>query len=240
MNENEISQSGILRLFISLTAIVLPIIFLLKGIYGSFIFTFSIPLLWQIGFLGKPIGSLGLRVNSVKSSIIPGVATGCLLGFLGGNLLKFLGITGHVFSNLHKLQFSVGSFNIVFPLQKELGYRLLTVSDTLVGTYVYLIFCVFVIGLGEELFWRGFIQKKLSNYLSMDVAIWFTAFLFALIHFYIFIILPFKLGISFLALIVVSGAAWGYLFKYFSNLWPAVISHGITAFIIWKYYFFSP
>lgn len=239
MTKNEISQSGFLRFCISLTAIVLPVILLTKGIYGSFIFTFSIPLLWQVGFLGKPFDSLGLKVKFIKSSIITGIATGCLFGFIGGNLLKFLGIAGYVYSNLHKLQLSFASFHIIFPLQKELGYRLLTISSTPVGICVYLIFCVFVIGLGEELLWRGFMQKKLSNYLSVDVAIWFTAVLFALIHFYIFIILPFKLGIAFLFLIAVSGAVWGYLFKYFANLWPAVISHGITAFIIWKYYFFS-
>lgn len=238
MKKNEISQSVILRLFISLAAIVLPAIFLIKGIYGSFIFTFSIPLLWQVGFLGKPIGSLGLSKNSLKLSILLGVVTACILGLLGGNLLKFLGITGYIFSDLHQLQFSVGSFNIVFSLEKELGYRLLTMSNTPIGIGVYLIFCIFIIGLGEELFWRGFIQKKMSANLSVNTAIWFTAVLFALSHFYIFAILPLKAGICFLVLLVISSAAWGYLFKYFNNLLPAVISHGITSFIIWKYYFF--
>jgi len=238
MKNTKISKVVVFRFCISLSAIILPTLLLIKGIYGSFIFTFSIPLLWQVGFLGKSFESLGFKLNRIKSSIITGIATGCLLGFIGGNLLQLLGIKGYVYSNLHTLQFSVRSFNIAFPLQKELGYRLLTISNTPVGICVYLIFSVFVVGLGEELFWRGFLQKKMSNYLSMNMAIWFTAILFALIHFYIFTILPIKLGICFLVLIAVSGAAWGYLFKYFNNTFPAAISHGITAFIVWKYYFF--
>ena len=239
MAEHDISPSTIFRLSISLLAILLPAILLIKGIYGSFIFTFSIPLIWQVGFSGKQFSSLGLRRNSIKSSIIIGLVSGCILGFVGGNLLKFLGITGYVYNNMNKLQFSIGAFNIVFPLQKELGYQLLAMSNSLVGMTVYLIFCFFLIGFGEELFWRGFIQKKISGYLSANTSIWLTAILFALIHFYIFTILPIKIGICFLFLIAISGVAWGYLFKYSSNVWSPAISHGITAFIIWKYYFFS-
>jgi len=239
MVEHRISPSIILRLCISFLAILLPVILLVKGIYGSFVFTFSIPLIWQVGFLGKPFSSLGLRTDSIKSSIIIGLVSGCILGLIGGNSLKFIGVTGYVYSNMDKLQLSIGDFNIAFPLQKELGYRLLSTSNSLVGVGLYLIFCFFLIGLGEEIFWRGFIQKKISKRLSVNLSIWITATLFALTHFYIFTILPIKLGIFFLFLIAISGVVWGYLFKYFNNIWSSVISHGITAFIIWKYYFFS-
>lgn len=239
MVKPKINASIVWRLFISLTAAALPVIFLLKGIYGSFIFTFSIPLLWQVGFLGKPINSLGLRAKSLNSSIIIGIATGCLLGFIGGNILKFSGIAGYNYSALHKLQFTLGSLHIDFPLGKELGYRLLTASNNFSGLCLYFIFSIFVIGLGEELLWRGFIQKKISFYFTQGMSIWITAILFALIHFYLFALLPVKTGICFLVLIAISGAVWGYLFAHFHNLWIAAISHGISAFIIWKYYFFS-
>lgn len=239
MEDAKITSNIFFRFFISLLVIILPVVFLIKGIYGSFIFTFSIPVLWQIGCQGKPFNTLGTGLNFIKSSIIIGVATGFILGFLGGNLLKFLGITGYAYGNLHKLQFSLGPFNTVFLLEKELGYRLLNMSNTSVGVCVYLLFCIFVIGLGEEIFWRGFLLKKISNYSSMDAAIWFSAALFASAHFYIFAILPVNMGIYFLVLIAISGACWGYLFKHFNNVWSAAISHGIVAFIIWKYYFFS-
>lgn len=236
----KISPAVILRLGISFAAIIIPILLLNKGIYGSFIFTFSIPMLWQIGFLGKSIDTLGFRINSFKFSIITGIVSGCLLGFFGGSILTYLGIRGHVYNNVHKLQLTMGIFNISFPLQKEIGYRLLSISNSTIGVCAYLIFCIFVIGLGEEIFWRGFIQKKLSSYFSSNKSVWITAILFSLIHFYIFTILPVKTGISFLTLITIVGGIWGYLFKYFDNVWPSAISHGIVAFIIWKYYFFNP
>lgn len=235
----KVTPNILLRLCISFTAIILPIIFLIKGIYGSFIFTFSIPIIWQIGFLGKTISSLGLRVNSIKFSILTGVVSGCLIGFFGGSLLKYLGITGYFYNAAHRLQFSIGAFNSAFPLQKELGYRLLNMSNSTVGICIYFLFCILVIGLGEEIFWRGFVQKKLSGYLSPHKSVWVTAVLFALIHFYIFTILPVKTGISFLVLIALVGGIWGYLFKYFDNVWSSAVSHGVVACIIWKYYFFN-
>ena len=227
------------RICISLIACILPIIFLRKGIYGSFLFTFSIPLLWQIGFRGNSIASLGLKGNRIPASILAGLISGCIVGFLGGNILRLIGITGYSFKELHKLQWIFAGFKVTFPLAHELGYQLLNRSHTWIGLGVYLVFCILIIGLGEELFWRGFIQKKIARYLSTEVSIWLTAIAFALIHFYVFQIIPYKIGILFLVLVALAGALWGYLFEHFHNLWPAAISHGLVAFIIWKYYFFA-
>jgi membrane protease YdiL (CAAX protease family) len=196
-------------------------------------------LLWQVGFLGEPISSLGLKKKFIKSSIITGFISGCVLGLVGGNILKFFGITGYDYSKLQKSQYLFGLFNIP-QLQKELGYQILTMSNNLLGVYLYLMFCIFIIGLGEELFWRGFVQKKISKRFSKIFSIWLTATLFSLVHLYIFIVLPIKAGIFFLALIAIVGAFWGYLFEYFNNIWAPAISHGLIAFIIWKYYFFTP
>jgi len=238
MAKQKANPNIILRLCISFLAIILPLIMLIKGIYGSFIFAFSIPLIWQVGFLGKPLSSLGLKTNSIRSSIIIGLISGCIIGFIGGYFLNLFGVGGYVFNSMDKLQLSIGTCNITFPLQKELGYRLLTTSNSLPGIALYLLFNLFLIGLGEEIFWRGFIQKKISGYLSANLSIWITATLFASIHFYIFTIVPIKPGIIFLFLVAISGVIWGYLFKHFNNVWASAISHGVTAFIIWKYYFF--
>lgn len=238
MTELRSSQSLRLRICISFLAILAPFLLLSKGIFGSFLFTFSVPLIWQVGFRGKSIGSLGLRRDPLWSSVIAGLTSGVILGLLGGNLLKLLGITGYIFTSAHALRLSIGAFPVAFSLQNELGYRLLNMSDTPAGIVIYLLFSIFVIGLGEELFWRGFVLKKILNRMPRHTAIWITAVLFAAIHCYIFTILPFAAGVIFLGLIAIAGACWGYLFIVFNNLWPAAISHGIAAFIIWKYYFF--
>jgi len=229
-----------LRLCVLLTATLLPVILLSKGIYGSFLFTFSIPLLWQVGLLGEPVSSLGLKRKFFGSSLITGFITGVVLALVGGKILNFFGMAGYTLSNPQELKYSFGTFKISSLLQKEVGYRLLTMSNNLEGAFLYLFFSILIVGLGEELFWRGFIQQKISKYFLKSLSIWLTAILFSLSHFYIFIVLPIKGGIFFLAILAIIGAFWGYMFEYFNNIWGPAISHGIVAFIIWKYYFFTP
>lgn len=227
------------RILISIAACALPAILLFKGIYGSFIFTFSIPLIWQIGVRGERFGSLGLKLNSVKPSIIAGIVSGFILGITGGFGLKILGLTGRFFTSADKLQFSVGTLTVTFSLQHEAGYRLLSMSNVAASTWLFFVFCFIAIGLGEEIFWRGFIQKKISGYLPVNISILITAILFSLIHFYILTVVPIKEGVSFLALIAFAGCVWGYLFKRSGTIWSAAASHGLAAFIIWKYFFFA-
>ncbi|MBN3038687.1 MAG: CPBP family intramembrane metalloprotease [Candidatus Omnitrophica bacterium] len=228
-----------LRWFILLLLFCTPLILLSLGIYGSFLFTFSIPIFWQLFICKKPISSLGLTRIRVKPAVIAGLISAVALALLGGSLIRLIGLSGYTYTETHSLQFSFAGFNIVFPLERELGYRLLMRSDTWPGLLAYLIFSVFAIGLGEELFWRGFIQRKIAQRFSTTVSIWLTALFFASIHFYIFAVLPAKTGLIFLSMIALVGIAWGYLFERFNNIWAPAISHGVVAFVIWKYYFFT-
>ncbi len=233
-------KSNILRRLSILTiGIILPFIFLYKGIYGSFLFTFSIPLIWQILRQSKETYPLGSCYSSSWKLIIIGGLTGCLMGIGGGLTLKWLGINGQSFSDLHPLQIAIGPWSVQLSLQNELGYRLLKASHTLTGLWLYFIFSVFIIGLGEELFWRKFIQQKFNRLFSTRITIFITNLLFALTHCYLFTILSFKDGITLLLLIAVAGGVWSYLLIYFKNIWPSVISHGVSAFILWKYFFFN-
>ncbi|MFC1805116.1 CPBP family intramembrane glutamic endopeptidase [Candidatus Omnitrophota bacterium] len=232
-------KSNYLRLMILFFAVLAPIILLRNGIFGSFVFTFSIPLLWQVSLKGKPLSSLGLSRRFLGRSIFSGLVTGAVIALVCAAALNLFGIRGYVFSSIHKLEYSLGAMKISFSLERELGYRLLTASNSARGFLLYLLFSILAIGLGEELFWRGFIQKKLSGRFKENLSIWLSAILYGLSHFYIFLILPARSAIIFLAGIVVIGAFWGYLFKFCRNIWAPAISHGLVAFIIWKYYFFT-
>ncbi|MBU1134694.1 MAG: CPBP family intramembrane metalloprotease [Candidatus Omnitrophica bacterium] len=212
---------------------------LVKGIYGSFIFTFSIPFIWQIVYLGKPVSSLGLRKKSLGLAIVSGVVSGVILGLLGGKALQVSGLVSHSLVNSQNIEFGIGAFKIEFSLAKELGYQLLTMSNSFKGLILYFLFSIVVIGLGEEIFWRGFIQRKIANRVTKTAAIATTAILFALIHSYIFIVLPINRGIIFLVFIGSAGAIWGYLYERIDNIWSVAISHGISSAIFWKYYFFT-
>ena len=228
------------RYTLIVSCIGVPFILLFNGIYGSFLFAFPIPLLWQLGYLRQPLSSLGLQKKLLIRSIIAGVISGCILGLLGGNILRLLALTSNSFIQTDSLRLAIGKFEIDFPLMKELGYRLLTRSNDSKGLFLYLTFSVFIIGLGEEMFWRGFIQKKISSRVTQPFAILITSILFAVTHFYIFAIFPINTGIILLTLIGVVGAIWGYLFAKIGNIWSVALSHGIVAFIIWKYFFFVP
>jgi len=227
------------RIFIAVIAIVVPVILLANGIYGSFIFTFSIPFLWQITYLNKSPFSLGFRKKSLSISIISGIISGIVLGVAGGLTFKLFGLTGRSLMNSQSLNFSLGSMQIEFSLAKELGYRLLTNSNSIGGLAVYFLFSLLLIGLGEEMFWRGFIQRKVANKVKTPLAISITAVLFGLLHSYIFVVVAVSQGIVLIILIGVAGAIWGYLYEKTNNIWSAAVSHGIAALIIWKYFFFA-
>jgi membrane protease YdiL (CAAX protease family) len=235
----EIKHNIFLRLCISFLAVILPIISLAYGVYGSFLFTFSIPLVWQVGLRGMSFRSLGLRRAAIWKVVVVGGLTGCFLGVAGGVSLRLLGITGRSFSDLHALRLAFGPWNASFPLNNELGYRLLSVSNSGTGLCVYLVFSIFVIGLGEELFWRGFIQQKINRYLSTGRSVIVTSILFALIHFYVFTILDLRAGSVVLLLIAIAGGVWGFLLSKSGSIWQSAVSHGIGAFILWKYFFFA-
>ena len=227
------------RIFIAVIAVTVPVILLANGIFGSFLFTFSIPFLWQITYLNKSLFSLGFRKKSLGVSIIAGIISGVVIGVAGGLAFKFFGLTGRCLVNSQSLGFSLGSIEVEFSLAKELGYRLLTNSSSLGGLAVYFLFSLLLIGLGEEMFWRGFIQRKVANKVKTPVAISITAVLFGLAHSYIFVVVALSQGIALIILIGVTGAIWGYLYEKTNNIWSVAISHGIAALIIWKYFFFA-
>ncbi len=89
--------------------------------------------------------------------------------------------------------------------------------------FLAMIFNLFMIAvipaIGEELIFRGVLQKILSDlFKSGHLAVWSTALLFSAIHFQFFGFIPrFILGLVF-----------GYLFLWGGTLWLPVISHFIN------------
>ena len=89
-----------------------------------------------------------------------------------------------------------------------------------IGDLLFNLFLIAIIpAIGEEMFFRGVIQKKLKNILrNPHIAILITSFIFSAIHMQFFGFLPrFFLGIIL-----------GYLFYYSGNLWMSVIAHFIN------------
>ena len=89
-----------------------------------------------------------------------------------------------------------------------------------IGDLLFNLFLIAIIpAIGEEMFFRGVIQKKLKNILNNPhIAILITSFVFSAIHMQFFGFLP----RFFLGMIL------GYLFYYSGNLWMSVIAHFIN------------
>ena len=85
----------------------------------------------------------------------------------------------------------------------------------------------------EEMMFRGWLQRVLSNRLNYHVAIWVSAFIFSAIHFQFYGFVP----------RMIIGAALGYLYCYTGSLWASIIAHFtnnaaavITAFLAYNGY----
>jgi membrane protease YdiL (CAAX protease family) len=84
---------------------------------------------------------------------------------------------------------------------------------------------VLVAAPGEELFWRGFIQKRLSKYLNPAVSILSASILYASVHIY---------SGSFLLVLAafISGFVWGYLYFFKKSMPLVIVSHIIFDLLI--------
>jgi uncharacterized protein len=84
---------------------------------------------------------------------------------------------------------------------------------------------VLVAAPGEELFWRGFIQKRLSKYLNPVVSILSASILYASVHIY---------SGSFLLVLAafISGFVWGYLYVLKKSMPLVIVSHIIFDLLI--------
>jgi len=91
--------------------------------------------------------------------------------------------------------------------------------DGLLGLMVNLFIMAFMAALGEELLFRGVLQKlftKMSG--NIHVAIWITAFLFSAMHLQFYTFLPrFLMGATFGYLLVWSGSIWIPMLAHFTN-----------------------
>lgn len=79
---------------------------------------------------------------------------------------------------------------------------------------------LFLIGPAEEVFWRGFIQKKLSFKLGKLKGLLVASFLYAIVHLWSF-------NLTLLLAALVCGLFWGIIFLKTQRLWPVIISHAL-------------
>jgi uncharacterized protein len=114
--------------------------------------------------------------------------------------------------------FWLGSFLIELlnlPFDNQISRLYSRFSPDLLWHYLVL---VLILAPGEEIFWRGFIQKRLSNYFSMKMSIGLSVLLYASVHLYS--------GEFILVLAaVIAGLAWSILYAWKRSMPLVIVSH---------------
>lgn len=223
------------RPVIAAACLLFPLACLVGGLYGSFLFCFSVPVLWNVGIRGLPWSSLGIRRAPLWQTLGWGLGSGLVFGLAGGSILRVFRMTGYSVAAPRAIDLEF----CTIQLQQEAGAQCLMMSSTPAGMGIYVLFMLGVIGLGEELFWRGFVQQKLKRLAGCRGGVLACSLLFALAHIYLYVVLPVREGSIFLGVIFLAGLSWGWLYEHTRALWPPAISHGLAALIIWKYHFFA-
>ena len=76
------------------------------------------------------------------------------------------------------------------------------------------------IGPAEEIFWRGFVQRRLGLSIGGWKAFWLTTAIYALVHIWSF-------NLMLMVAATLCGLFWGWMYRRYGNVWPGLISHAL-------------
>lgn len=104
--------------------------------------------------------------------------------------------------------FAEGQVNGIYALKTQSG-------PVVVGLLLF-----FIIGPAEEIFWRGFMQKRLAAQYGALCGYLAAAAIYTLVH-----IWAFNFMLAGAALLC--SLAWGFIYLKFRSVWPGIISHAV-------------
>ncbi len=84
---------------------------------------------------------------------------------------------------------------------------------------------LFWIGPAEEIFWRGFVQRRLSGWLGEWRGLAIATLIYALIHVWSF-------NFMLIMAALICGLFWAWMFKTYRSVWPGIISHAVWDVVI--------
>lgn len=135
-----------------------------------------------------------------------------LIGIISAIILYFVFYAGNIISG-YLFPFKDAQISSVYSNRAQ-G------NSLLIGTLL-----LFVIGPGEEIYWRGFIQNSLTKKFGENKGYIFATLLYAGVH-----IITFNFMLVIAAL--VCGIYWGWIYKKEKSLVPIIISHAIWDFTV--------
>ncbi|AGF57517.1 hypothetical protein B0P06_004180 [Clostridium saccharoperbutylacetonicum] len=135
-----------------------------------------------------------------------------LIGIISAIILYFVFYAGNIISG-YLFPFKDAQISSVYSNRVQ-G------SSLLIG-----ILLMFIIGPGEEIYWRGFIQKNLTKKFGENKGYILATLLYSGVH-----IITFNFMLVIAAL--VCGIYWGWIYKKEKSLVPIIISHAIWDFTV--------
>lgn len=140
--------------------------------------------------------------------------------FSGKNILKDV-VVGAVVAVALYFVFFLGKkvLYMIWPQSPSEIASIYVVKETL-SPFIIGLLLFFVVGPGEELFWRGFLQTLFEDRFGQMPAFLLTVSAYTLVH-----IFAFNLTIVLAALVV--GVVWGLMRVYFRSIVPGMISHAV-------------
>lgn len=108
---------------------------------------------------------------------------------------------------------------LLLPFSKAEITRIYTVKQ---GTPILLIGILLFSWIGpcEEIFWRGFLQQRLSSPFGKNAGYIAVSLMYGVTHLY-------ALNFMLFGAALVCALFWGLLFKRYGSLWPVIISHSV-------------
>ena len=130
-----------------------------------------------------------------------------LIGVGSALLLYGVFFVGHALS-ARLLPFAQGQVMQIYAMKTQMPPALIA------------LLLLFWIGPAEEIFWRGFVQERLSRGLGPQHGYMLATLLYALVHAY-------AMNFMLLMAALICAAFWGYVYKKQGSLWPVIISHAL-------------
>ncbi|TKC18467.1 CPBP family intramembrane metalloprotease [Robertmurraya kyonggiensis] len=157
-----------------------------------YIFTASMLFLISYSIFHEAIEDKASFITKLTLGVLSGVALFALF-FIGSWLIQTLNL----------------------PFANEITKLYKRLSPTMLWHYIVLLLVIIP---GEEIFWRGFIQKRIQKGASTVTAVVVSSVLYTSAHFYSgSVMLPFAA--------LVSGLFWGFLYAWKKSLPLVIVSH---------------
>jgi len=176
--------------------------------------------LWFFAFF-VPIGNFWIKIT------LSALGLAFLAVVFGGWPLPFKDLNGRaVLWGVLSALFLYGVFmagnaisNLLFPFAENQVDAIYAKGDNTPGWVIGLVL-FFITSPAEEIFWRGFLQRRLSRYLGGFGGWVIAAILYAAVHIS-------SLNFMLVGAAGIAGLFWGFLYWRLKTLWPVVISHAV-------------